>query len=209
MALWPSKRTVNYPDCATQLRKLRTAASTALHDMKNTWVKVSHVLRHRDRDNCNGTRQLDCSRAWFRMTFGAAGVHGKHRQQRQLTCTLFKICRAKRTKALWASLWAHKSGSLFSERAEAMATSIHRANLSSGLKLRLSSQTFDRNAAFIRILIRIKISHYRSAKRQNTSCCLEVKQLDIPRISNEITRCILIIQITCGISFAGILQNLQ
>lgn len=125
MALWTLKWTVNCPDCAPlpitpQLRKLRTAARSALHAIKNTQVKMSHVLRHRDRDNCDGMRQLDsctkhCSRAWFRMTFGEAGVRGEHRRQRQLTCALFNICGAERTKALGALIWAYKSASLFSE----------------------------------------------------------------------------------------------
>lgn len=83
-------------------------------------VKMSHVLHHRDRDCWNGMRQLDsctkhCSRAWFRVTFGEAGVHSERRRQRQLTCALFKICGAERTKALGALIWAYKSVSLFSE----------------------------------------------------------------------------------------------
>lgn len=125
MALWPPQLTINWPDCAPlpltlQLKKWRTVASSAPHAIKNTQVKMSCVLRHRDRDNCNGMRQLDsctkhCSRAWFRMTFVEAGLHNKHRRQRQLTCALFKICGAERRKALGALIWAHKWVSLFSE----------------------------------------------------------------------------------------------
>lgn len=115
-------------DCAT-VEKTKNSSSFCSAHHKNTWVTMSHVLRHRDRDNCNEMRQFDsctkhCNRAWFRMTFEEAGVHGKLRRQRQLTCALFKICEAERTKALGALIWAYKSVSLFSEGQSHSSTSV-------------------------------------------------------------------------------------
>lgn len=115
-------------DYAT-VEKTKNSSSFCSAHHKNIWVKMSHVLRHRDRDNCNEMRQFDsctkhCNRAWFRMTFGEAGVHGKLRRQRQLTCALSKICEAERTKALGALIWAYKSVSLFSEGQSRNSTSV-------------------------------------------------------------------------------------
>lgn len=158
MTLWPLKWTVISPDCAPlpvmpQLRKLRTAASSALHAMKNTQVKMSHVLHCRDRDNCDGTRQLDsctkhCGRAWFRMTFGEAGVHGKTQMTKTVDLRTLRDLWSRADKSTWGiNMSTQVSESLFRGLNPQLNHSMPQQNsraeasfLSSGLTVRLKSQ---------------------------------------------------------------------
>lgn len=87
-----------------QMRKQWTAAHSVLHAIKKCLSQMSHVLRQRHGDHRNEMRQFDsCTKnrnsVWFGMTFGEAVVYGRLRRQRQLTCALFKICEAERTKS--------------------------------------------------------------------------------------------------------------
>lgn len=85
-----------------QLKNLKAADSSALRGMKNTQAKMSNVLHHKDEDNCSRMRQLDLCKALpqslIQDDFGEVEVHDKHRRQRQLTCSLFKIYEAQRAK---------------------------------------------------------------------------------------------------------------
>lgn len=93
-------------DYATHEKTMNSSSFCSAHH-KKCLSQMSHVLQQRHWDDRNEMRQFDsctknCNSAWFGMTFGEAVVHGQLRRQKQLTCALFKICEAERTKALKA-----------------------------------------------------------------------------------------------------------